>query len=144
MTRKAKITIHSIQMQDGQREEMHFIYDGQYHRKGGQHYVLYNEPVEDSAQVIKNLMKFTQNSLAVTKKGAFSSEMHFEAGRTYLSEYRTPFGMIPISMHTHNFYVSLKDDGSIFIEIRYDLIVEHRHLVNCQMEIQVDKVKKKK
>lgn len=144
MTRKAKITIHSIQMQDGQREELHFIYDGQYHQKGGYHYVLYHEPVEDSKERIRNLMKYTKHSLHVTKKGSFSSEMQFEVGRTYLSEYHTPFGLIPISMHTHHYSASKRDDGTLYLEIQYDLIVEHRHLVNCQMEIEIDHTKNKK
>ena len=66
MTRKAQITIHSIQMQAGQREEMHFQYEGRYFQRGGYHYVLYDENDEDSRKPIKNRLKFSEQSMTVS------------------------------------------------------------------------------
>lgn len=138
MNRNVKITIHTIQTRDGQKNEIKLTQEGQYFKKGEHHYVLYDEAVEDSSEIIKNRMKFSDNFMEVTKKGALSSEMHFETGQNYPAEYRTPFGTMQLAMSTSNYYLNCTDEHHITIGVNYDLEADGSLIANCRMQIQIE------
>lgn len=124
-------------MQDGQRDEMKLEFDGKYFQKGSHHYVIYEEKVPDSSEMIKNRLKFADGFMKVTKKGSFSSEMYFEPGGTHQTEYCTPFGKIPLSMRTNEFYVKKEEKDGFALGVNYVMIAGHSHLVDCQMQIGI-------
>lgn len=141
MDKEVKITITTTQIQDGEAHNMKFEQDGQYFAKGEHHYILYEEPVENSKEVIKNRIKFAENFMEVCKKGPLTSTMYFETGKNYPAEYQTPFGKMMLAMHTHDYYVKTIEEKTITIGVRYDLSVDGGHLADCQMQIRIDSKK---
>lgn len=138
MNRDVKITIQTIQIQDGQSNEMKFKEQGQYFLKGDHHYVLYEEKVEGSAEAIHNRIKFSEKFMQVTKKGALSSDMYFEMNKNYSTEYKTPFGKMDMEIHTHDYYMKSTGEGGITIGVNYDLNAQYGLLANCQMQIIIN------
>lgn len=137
MDKEVKITITTTQIQDGEAHNMKFEQEGQYFEKGGHYYILYEESVENSKEVIKNRIKFAEHFMEVCKKGPLTSTMYFETGKNYPAEYHTPFGKMMLAMHTHDYYVQ-KKEKKITISVRYDLSVDDGHPAECQMQIRID------
>lgn len=137
MDRNVRITLHTTQMQEGETHELKFSHDGTYFQKGEHHYVLYEEPVENSVDVIKNRLKFSKQFLEVVKKGALNSTMYFEQGKNYLTQYHTPFGNISLQVDTHQYVMEWLDENEICLRIHYELSNEQGQIAGCKMEIRV-------
>jgi len=125
-------------MQDGDRHEMHARHEGQYFLRGGHHYVLYEEKVDGSREIIKNRLKFSDRFIEVTKKGSFASEMYFEMGKSHQTQYQTPFGQIALGMRTKEYYLKSEGADTVVVGLSYDMIADHAHLASCQMQITVN------
>lgn len=140
MDKDVKITIETIQKQQGESNRMKHAYSGAYFKKGDHSYVLYEESVENTEAVIKSRLKFSESFLEVVKKGALSSTMYFEWGKEYLTEYGTPFGVVPLHIETRFYEMKQTADDRIFIEIRYNLSNEGGRIADCHMKIVVEQV----
>ena len=110
---------------------------GTYYYKNGKHYILSEEPVEGSGQVIKNMIKITPEPiLEITKTGPARTSMVFEPGRIHLTEYHTPFGRMRLAIRTRSLILDIRE-GRIQAEIFYALDVEGEPLSECEIQIEV-------
>jgi Uncharacterized protein conserved in bacteria len=125
-----KITLTSTQ--DG--ESVVHTYTGEWFRKERSVYIRYEEPVEGDAPSIRTLVRFREDELSITRRGALESEQLFVPGEGRRSGYyRSPY--TSFQMETSTAFVAVKgDDGAEFslaeppctIEWQYELwINEH-------------------
>lgn len=116
-------------------DNIEVIQAGQYYKRGGMHYLVYDEPVEGTAEVCKNLIKFNENSLSVTKKGPFAATMLFEEASKNMTTYVTPFGNVMIGLDTHNIELS-DDDSALKLNVNYSLDINYEYMADCNISIE--------
>ena len=95
MTKDVIITVCGLQMaQDGDNEPIELVTTGEYFFKNNKHYLIYEEIVDGESMVSKNRIKATQDYLELTKSGATTVHMVFEAGKKNVTHYFTPYGSL--------------------------------------------------
>lgn len=138
MDKKVRITLKTTQIQDGEANELKFDYEGMYFQKGNHFYIMYEEPVAGTKEVIKNRIKFSEGFVEVVKRGALSATLYFEVGQNYRTEYHTPFGKTLLQMETCDYHMKWVDENKVKLGIKYSLSGEQGKIADCRMEIKVE------
>lgn len=134
------IVIHVTGMQfanegsEQQQDQIENIYPGEYFFRNGTHYFLYQEILEGFADPIKNMLKWKEQEVILTKKGPVQVQMVFEAGKKTLTEYNMPFGQILIGLDTSEIKVEESED-EIHILINYTLEANYQYVADCEIHI---------
>lgn len=139
MDKEVKITMETTQIADGHPQTMRFEHSGQYYLKNGQHYVFYEEKVEGSNEKIKNRITFSERCMQVSKKGALTSEMYFEAKKGCEVQYQTPFGDMQMQIQTHAYALEIRKEDGILLTVNYDLGADSGQIAECHMKIQIQR-----
>lgn len=137
MDKEVTITMETTQIADGESHTIRFVHNGQHYLKNGQHYVFYEEDVEGSKEKIKNRITFHERGMQVSKKGALTSEMYFEAGKSCEVLYQTPFGEMLMYVQTHTYSLEIKKEDEIFLTVNYDLGAKDGQIAECHIKIQI-------
>ena len=136
MNKDVLITIKGMHFDtSNMADDVEVIQPGQYYKRGDMHYLVYDEPLEGSELVSRNMFKFNENSLSVTKKGPVTASMLFEESSKNLTNYNTPFGSVVIGLDTHN--IALQDNDDVLrLDVSYSLDVNYEFLANCNISIE--------
>ena len=92
MTKDVLVTINGIHTMDEEDNDVEMVVRGDYYQKNGKHYILYEEVLEGMEETVKNVIKISDSSMDIIKKGAANSHMLFEKNKKNLSCYSTPWG----------------------------------------------------
>lgn len=92
-------------------EPIELVTNGSLHEKDGKYYLKYDEYYEGLKKPVRNLLKFDENGLSLTKKGDVSSQMLFDLGEPTESFYSTPEGLIPMSILTEAYRMKKTEEG---------------------------------
>ena len=97
MTKEVLLSIKGLQMspEDGE-DTVEMIAPGEYHFRNDKHFVLYDEVMEGQDEVTKNIVKFQDDYMEITKKGPCSVHMIFEKNKKNVTYYYTPYGSLLI------------------------------------------------
>lgn len=118
-------------------DQIESIYPGEYYLRNGTHYLLYQEMIEGYEEPIKNMLKWKDKEVIVSKKGPFQVQMVFEEGKKTLTEYATPFGQILIGLDTSKIMAEETED-KICITIKYALDANYQFVADCEITILVE------
>lgn len=138
MTRDVLISISGIQFDElaNNDEPIEVITTGEYFKKNDKNYVLYEEPVEGYGDVTKNTIKFSEDELSITRRGAINVQMIFHLGIKTVSTYSTPFGNIFIGVDTSQ--IDIKETAELIqVHIEYALDVNNEHLADCNLDMKI-------
>ena len=135
MTKDVLITISGVQF-NIEDEAIELVTDGTYYLKNGKHYIFYEEQPESSGPVIKNMVKFNENSFEMTKKGGSNSYLLFNVDRKTSTLYHTPAGSMQIDMVTHNFSVT-ETEQELIVKINYTLDINYIFISECEVNFKV-------
>lgn len=138
MENEVRITIQGIQ-RDGEGNESvtESALNGQYYRRNGSRYLFYEEKPEGESGAVKHIIKLKNDLLELTKKGAVNTKMVFEQGKTHLSLYATPCGLLELGVQTH--HVSSREQKNVLeIYAEYDLISSDVILSQCKIVIRAE------
>ena len=138
MTKEILLSLKGLQIENLQEEEQELetITPGEYYKRNGSHYVIYEELTEGFQEVTKNMIKFKDSSLEVSKKGLFNVHMIFEEKKKNMTSYATPYGNILIGIDTRS--VKIKEEEShIRVDVDYTLEANYQHLADCRIEMNV-------
>jgi len=103
VNRDVRITLSGTQRdKDGNETVTRCRVSGQYFERNGGHYLLYEEQCGESETMTRNTLKIRDNILELTRKGAVSSHMLFEAGMTHPGDYTLPYGSLSLKVHTED------------------------------------------
>ena len=135
--KKAQITIQNIQ-HDISEEMTENIYAGFYTFHNGSHIVTYEEYAndEDARQSTQNLLKFTDSTVQITKKGLVHSKMIFTKGTCHKDFYQTPFGTFDMEIDTHDVHIKTGAD-SLHAELHYHLHLNRAPVSLCTIKIDI-------
>ncbi|MGN0300614.1 MAG: DUF1934 domain-containing protein, partial [Lachnospiraceae bacterium] len=73
---------------------------GQYFVRGEFTYLIYEEKVDESDEIIKSMIKLHDDCAVVTKRGAVDSSMVYKLGEDTFNHYATPYGVLKMDIHT--------------------------------------------
>ncbi len=137
MTKEVFLALKGLQMEGGENaQELETITPADYYRKKDSHYVVYEETTEGFEEKTKNLLKFRDSCLEVTKKGLVNVHMVFEKNKKNMTSYMTPYGNILIGVDTES--VLLKEsDNQINLKVEYSLEANYQHLADCTIELEL-------
>lgn len=137
MIKDVILSISGLQLYDEENTPpVKTITSANYYKKHGKHYILYEEVTEGFDKVTKNILKVTDNSLNLQKKGVTNVEMLFERNKSNVSYYNTPYGSFCIGIHTKDMSITETQDD-IDIEVSYSLDVNHEHAAECHIKINI-------
>ncbi|MDL2301174.1 DUF1934 domain-containing protein [Lachnospiraceae bacterium OttesenSCG-928-D06] len=137
MTKDILLAIKGIQFDAGSEEaEVETITSAEYYKRNGKHYVIYDEINEGISGSTKNIIKFKENSLDLTKKGLVNVHMIFEENRKNMTNYATPFGDILIGIDASKIQVK-EETGQIKVNVDYALSVNYEHLADCRISMNI-------
>lgn len=112
------------------------ITSGTYYLKNGKHYVLYDEVMEGSTEVTKNVIKMGIDTMEVTRKGPASVHMVFEKGKKNVSYYYTPYGNLLIGIDTKSIEIK-ETEHDINAQVKYGLEINYEHVADCHITVSV-------
>ena len=112
------------------------ITPAEYYKRNGSHYVIFDEAVEGFLENTKNIFKFKENSLDLTKKGLINVHMIFEENKKNMTNYATPYGNILIGIDARS--VKMKEqEGHIEVDVDYALEINYEHFADCKIKMDI-------
>lgn len=138
MDKKVLVALKGLQFTIGDIEEQRLetIVPAQYYKKNDSHYLIYDEVMEGFDDTTRNMIKFRDSLVEVTKKGLINVHMVFEENKMNITNYATPFGDIMIGIDTSEIQVQEQED-KISINVSYSLEANYEHMADCRFEIKI-------
>lgn len=141
MTKDVLIAIKGLQFEGAEdAEEIEVIQRGQYYQRNGSHYLVYDEPIEGTSEIITNRIKFKEDEVQVTKKGAVNTMLSFKRNEKNMTGYATPFGNLIMGINTQSIDQEISED-KITVRVEYALDVNYEFLADCKIKITVTALK---
>lgn len=137
MTKDVLLAIKGLQF-DANAEESNVqtITAAEYYKRNNSHYVVYEEATEGAEESTKNIIKFRDKALELTKKGLINVHMLFEENKKSLTNYSTPFGDILIGIDAKKITMS-DEEGMIRVNVDYALEVNYEFLADCRISMEI-------
>ena len=86
MTKDVVITIRGLQFMEGDSDdEIETLQRGQYYEKNGSRFLLFDEYMEGFTEPAKNVMRFRDHEMTLTKRGLINVQLDFETGKKNLT-----------------------------------------------------------
>ncbi len=137
MTKEVLVSIRGLQFADGQgNEPVEVITSGNYYKKNGKHYILFDEVAEGMEEPTRNVIKLGEDQFDITKRGAVNVHMMFEKGKKNVSYYYTPYGSLLIGIDAERIAV-VEAEQELDVEVDYALEVNYEHVADCKIELKV-------
>lgn len=137
MNKDVLVSIKGLQFDEaGGDGEIETVTPGQYYKKNGNHYLLYEEAMEGFTELTHNKIKWTDHSLDLTKKGVVNVHMVFEENQKNMTDYQTPFGNILIGIDTKKISVD-ESQENIRVNVNYALEINYEHLADCSITMDI-------
>jgi len=137
MTKDVLVKISGLQfVGEEDSDSVEVITSGTYYNKNGKHYVLYDEVMEGTTEVTKNVIKIGANSMEVTRKGPATAHMMFEQDKKNISYYYTPFGNLLIGIDAKDIQIN-ETDLDINVKVQYGLEINYEHVADCHITVDV-------
>lgn len=137
MTKDVLLAIRGLQFDvDNDESKVETINPAQYYMKNDNHYVIYDEITEGFSESTKNIIKFKEHSMDLTKRGLVNVHMIFEENKKNMTSYSTPYGNILIGIDAKK--VSCKEEEEhIRVDVEYALEVNYEHLADCKIQMNI-------
>lgn len=137
MTKDVIISIKGLQFEsDLDEDKVETITRGQYYKKNKHHYVIYEEILEGFTGNTKNVIRFNDQELNLTKKGIVNVHMLFEENKKNITNYITPYGSIQIGIDAKNIQLQ-EEEEMIGVTVEYALEVNYEHLADCKIIMDI-------
>jgi len=143
MTKDILLTISGLQFDamnaegDNANEPIEVVTPASYYKKDGNHVILYDEVEEGMANVTKNEIMISPDSLVVTKTGFVNAIITFEEKRKTTTVYETPYGRFMLGVTSGRINQTETEDH-IHVDLEYMLDVNYQPLAACNLCLDVD------
>lgn len=136
MTKEVLLAIKGLQFDAEETSDIETVTAAEYYKKNNSHYVIYDEACEGFSETTRNVIKFKDNSLDLTKKGLVNVHMVFEENKKNMTNYSTPFGDILIGIDARR--IIMKEEGEqIKVDVDYSLEINYEHLADCKISMNI-------
>ena len=140
MNKDVRLIIQGLQFTDQEENEsVETCTNGIYYEKAGSHYVLYEEPFDESGNPIQSRIKFSENYLQLHKSGPVKTDMIFEPGQRNVAKYQTPYGTMQIGIDTKKMEAR-EELNHMILRIDYVMDVDGEFLADCKLDIDIHSI----
>jgi len=137
MTKDVLVKISGLQFAgEDDSDSVEVITSGTYYKKNNKHYILYDEVMEGTTEVTKNVIKIGADSMEVTRKGPATVHMVFEKDKKNISYYYTPYGNLLIGIDTREIRID-ENDLDIDVKVQYGLEINYEYMADCHITVDV-------
>lgn len=140
MTKDVLISMKGLQFgitdDQGNATDVDVMTNAQYYNRNGKHFVLFEETQEDTGDIVKSMIKFDENLMEVTRRGAINTHMVFDMSGQNMSDYSTSFGSLIVGIDTKNISIS-EQENRISVQVDYGLDVNYEHLSECRINMEI-------
>lgn len=137
MTKEVLVSISGLQYaEEMDNEPVEIITSGDYYRKNGKHYVIFEEVMEGFEETTKNIVKIGDEFLDITKRGTANVHMMFEKNKKNVTYYYTPYGSLLIGIEATKIDVK-ETEQDIHVTVDYALEVNYEHMADCTIKMNV-------
>lgn len=137
MTKEVLVKISGLQFAgEAENEPVEVITTGDYYKRNGKHYILYDEIMEGFPEPTRNIIKLDEGMLDITKKGTTNVHMMFEKNRKNVTYYYTPYGSLLIGIDAKKVEVQ-EDEHKIDVKVDYALEVNYEHMADCSITMNI-------
>lgn len=137
MTKDVLIAIKGLQFNASEGEtNVETVTAAEYYKKNDSHYILYEESSEGFGETTRNLIKFREHSLDLTKKGLINVHMIFEENHKNMTSYSTPFGNLLIGIDAKRVHLT-EEEERIRVDVDYMLEVNYEYLADCKLSMNI-------
>lgn len=110
------------------------VSEGRYFKKGGRHFILYNE--SGSPEDRSGMIKISDGHVDVTRKGSESVHMIFIQGEDTKAVYNTDAGNLNMNIFTESVSV-IESEDEIITEIEYALTMNEVFISKSRVVISI-------
>lgn len=138
MQKKVMITVSGLQTAQMEEQDLiEMVHIGEYFERNQTHYILFDELIEGTSQLIKNRIKIKKGCLEVQKKGVVTSHLIFEEGKVNKTNYIVPYGSFLMENRTSR--VELKEqENKIEAAAFYQLYLNGEYSADCHIRIKIE------
>lgn len=137
MTKEVLVKISGLQFAgEAENEPVEVITTGDYYKRNGKHYILYDEIMEGFPEPTRNIIKLDEGMLDITKKGTTNVHMMFEKNRKNVTYYYTPYGSLLIGIDAKKVEVQ-EGEHKIDVKVDYALEVNYEHMADCSITMNI-------
>jgi uncharacterized beta-barrel protein YwiB (DUF1934 family) len=137
MSKDVLIHVRGIQkmMGDSETEPIEIVVPGEYFFRNGNHYLRYEEIMEEASRPTVNYIKLTPKAMELRKKGTVNVNMVFEQGKKSMSYYNTPMGTLQLGIAATALEFR-ESEGELDIKVDYSMDMNDEHVADCFLTIQ--------
>ena len=140
MTKDVLIHVTGLQMPEGpdsgSEEPIEIIVPGSYYFRNGNHYLRYEEILDDSGEPTVNYVRISGESMEVRKKGLVNVHMVFERGKKSVAYYTTPFGTISMGIAATGLHFE-ESENNMKASVEYALELNDQYAADCTLELLI-------
>lgn len=137
MNKDVTLSISGLHMADSGEDNVDMVAEGQYFYKNGSHYIIYNETYDGFDEPAKSRIKIKSGCLEIKRQGLIDVIMVFEKNKTHISDYRFPYGIMQVGIHTTDIKVE-ETDGRMFVNVDYSMEVDGVHQADSRIKIKIE------
>lgn len=120
MDKKVIVTIKSKQIVDNNEEIMELVTPGSFYNKENAYYLVYDETEISGMEGTTTTVRAEDGYVNLIRFGTTSSNLKFRKGISDVSLYRTPYGVLELTIKPYIVKVNINDDGGE-IKLNYEL-----------------------
>ncbi|MDO4299514.1 MAG: DUF1934 domain-containing protein [Lachnospiraceae bacterium] len=137
MTEDVLVSVKGLHVtEEAEQNEIETISAGRYYNRNGKHYILYEEAIEGTQELVQSCIKLQNGRMEVRKKGPLQSQMIFERDKKNTSWYYTPYGNMMAGIEVTEMKVSETKD-LIEVNVDYSLEMNYEHMADCSIQVKV-------
>lgn len=138
MKKDVFIRIKGIHTVEAIADETEIIIPGTYYYRDGKHFVCYEEANEQTGEMAKSMLKMTNNTVEMIKRGSNAAHLFFEKNRKYYTRMNTEAGILELAMDTRDVTVTGTEEEEIIeAVISYVLEINEQKVSNCKVGITI-------
>ncbi|RKD22029.1 Uncharacterized beta-barrel protein YwiB, DUF1934 family [Caminicella sporogenes DSM 14501] len=121
----------------GEEDMIEFITEGRYYNKNNAKYIVYEESEISGMEGCITTLKIIDDKIIMKRFGKASSELIFEKGKRYVSNYNTPYGSFKMEILTKELKYSINEDNKGNISIKYNVSLQGLSEGSNEINIQI-------
>lgn len=118
------LKITGRQFAEENEDRMEFVTEGKLYERNGSKYLVYEESEFSGFPGCKTTLKLTGDCLRmkrIGKRSEVGTELVFEKGKRFSSQYQTPYGALELELVTNEVKNNLSEEGLGDIDIDYQV-----------------------
>ncbi len=137
MTKDVLLSIRGLQFNAAAEEtNVETVTPAEYYKRNNKHFVVFEESSEGFEETTRNIIKFQEHSLDLTKRGLVNVHMIFDENKKNMANYVTPFGNILVGIDARRVRMK-EEDQRISVDVDYALEINYEYMADCKLTVNI-------